>query len=384
MQVFHATLIFGALCSIYILYTLMPSSITPTGPHPGTVQTEAIVKTADAFLDLLDADLRAEIMFPYEFHEHAEPALFPHPRMPKFSFVGERYGESVWSNFPVSDVPRPGVRMGNLTTPQRDAAMQLLSVALSEQGYSKINEIMGSDEILFRNGVPYAAGKDVYTIAFFGKPSVSDVWMLQFGGHHIGLNLAVYRSHAVLAPVLTGALPANYVDADRGDVPVRVLAAENDKAFALYQSLDDSQLEQATIEGKVSDLVLGPGEDGKVVEAVGLKGSLLNSSQRAMLVDLIGEWAGIINDAHAAPRLEEFREQLDSTFFAWSGPATHDEGRNGASYFRIQSPSFFVEFSPQAPGGDLTMHAHTIYRDHARGYGKHFPASGSKHVGDLL
>jgi hypothetical protein len=42
-------------------------------------------------------------------------------------FVGEQYGQSVWSNFPDSDVPR----LGNLSPAQRAAAMQMLQVMLS-------------------------------------------------------------------------------------------------------------------------------------------------------------------------------------------------------------------------------------------------------------
>ena len=89
-----------------------------------------------------------------------------------------------------------------------------------------------------------------------------------------------------------------------------------------------------------------------------------------MLFDLISEWTAIINDTHAAPRLTKIREGLAETCFAWSSPTTHQPNRNGASYFRIQGPDLFIEFAPQASGGDLTMHVHTIYRDPATVYGR--------------
>jgi hypothetical protein len=34
-------------------------------------------------------------------------------------FVGEQYGKAIWSNFPVSDVPRPGLQLGSLNSAQR-------------------------------------------------------------------------------------------------------------------------------------------------------------------------------------------------------------------------------------------------------------------------
>lgn len=64
---------------------------------------------------------------------------------PGGDFVGERYGQAVWSNYPVSDVPRPGLALGSLDATQRAAAMHLLQTLLSPQGYRKVLDIMGSD-----------------------------------------------------------------------------------------------------------------------------------------------------------------------------------------------------------------------------------------------
>ena len=90
-----------------------------------------------------------------------------------------------------------------------------------------------------------------------------------------------------------------------------------------------------------------------------------------MLFDLISEWAGILNEVHAAPRLAEINAGLDDTYFAWSGPTSHEPDRNpSVGSFCIQGPGLIIEFSPQRPGGDLTMHVHTIYRDPANGYGR--------------
>ena len=56
----------------------------------------------------------------------------------------------------------------------------------------------------------------------------------------------------------------------------------------------------------------------------------------------------------------------------------HEPERNGASYFRVQGPKVFIEFSPQRPGGDLTQHVHTIYRDPSNPYGQEFVARLAK------
>ncbi len=293
---------------------------------------------------------------------------------PPGGFVGEQYGHAVWSNYPVSDVPRPGLRLGNLTAAQRDAALHLLQVALSPKGYQKVLDIMGSDEALSKSGTPYCSGAACYTIGIFGEPSTAKPWMLEFGGHHLGLNITMFGEHGVMTPTLTGAQPAVYTSHGK---TVRVLADENDKAFALLNALDDSQRKQAILNYRVDDLVTGPGHAGETIQPEGLKAAAMNERQRAMLLAVISEWAGIVNDAYAQPRMAEIKAGLDETYFAWSGPTTHEPGRNGTSYYRIQGPKLIIEFSPQGVGGDPAMHVHTMYRDPTNDYGRAFTSNSN-------
>ena len=130
--------------------------------------------------------------------------------------------------------------------------------------------------------------------------------MLQFGGHHLALNITVEGERGILTPSLTAAQPAMYtVDGKT----VRPLGQENDKAFALLSALDESQRKQAILSYKVADLVLGPGKDGKTIQPEGLKASAMNERQRAMLLDLIGEWAGIVHKTAAVARMAEVKRR---------------------------------------------------------------------------
>lgn len=174
-----------------------------------------------------------------------------------------------------------------------------------------------------------------------------------------------------MTPTLTGAQPAVYTA--NGKV-VRVLSGENDRAFALLDALDVKQRQQAILPYKVEDLVQGPGHNGETIVPEGIKGSALTSAQKELLMAVIAEWAGIINDTYAAPRLKEIREDLNETWFAWSGPTTHAPDRNGSSYYRIQGPRLLIEFSPQGVGEDPTMHVHTVYRDPTNSYGSRYTA----------
>jgi hypothetical protein len=297
----------------------------------------------------------------------------------QFPFEGPQ--KTRWSNLPSGIFQREGLRLGDLTPRQRDAVMALLAVALSRDGLRKVNDIMRGDEVLRQTdggrgpgpgrgarggggrggpggpgGVTF--GQDEYYLAFVGTPSTTTPWMLQFGGHHLAINLSLAGSDASMTPSLPAAQPATYMIEGR---TVRPLGNENDKAFALVNALDAAQRAQAILSYRVADLVLGPGQDGRTIQPEGVRASTLTAAQQAMLWDLVREWAGIMNDAFAEKRMTEIRSRLADTYFAWSGPTTN----GSAAYFRVQGPTLVIEYAPQ--GG--VDHIHTIYRDPTNDYG---------------
>ncbi len=207
-------------------------------------------------------------------------------------------------------------------------------------------------------------GGSLYYISFLGKPSTTQPWMLQFGGHHLALNITIAGSKGVMTPSLTGAQPATF---KLNGKTIRPIGRESDKALALLQALDEQQRKQAVLTYNVPDLVLGPGQDGKKIEPEGLKASAMNASQQAMLLDLIGEWAGIMNETSAATRMAQMKADLNDTWFAWSGPTTAPAGTNITAYYRIQGPHLVIEYAPQ--NDEPNNHVHTIYRDPTNDYG---------------
>jgi hypothetical protein len=135
-----------------------------------------------------------------------------------------------------------------MTVAQRAAGMTLLSEVLSARGYEKVQQIMQADEVNKineesnprgpsgrRNGRGVGSpsdmfGEDLYYISFLGRPSEKDPWMLQFGGHHLALNITIAGERGVLTPTLIGAQPALF---KVGGKTIRPLGNESDKALAL-------------------------------------------------------------------------------------------------------------------------------------------------------
>jgi hypothetical protein len=206
-----------------------------------------------------------------------------------------------------------------------------------------------------------AFGQDEYYLAFVGTPSNDAPWMLQFGGHHLAINLTLLGSQATMAPSLPAAQPATFTVEGR---TVRPLGRENDKAFALVNALDAGQRGQAVLDYRVADLVLGPGKDGRTIQPEGIRAAALSPSQQTMLWELVREWVGIMNDAFAGPRMAEITADPANVYFAWSGPTTN----GSAAYFRVQGPTLVIEYAPQ----NSVDHIHTIYRDPTNDYGARF------------
>jgi hypothetical protein len=364
--------IFFAAVSIWFCI----SGLAQRGPATDT-RAAAVALASQKFLSMLDDTQRSKAVFAFKDAEQRKR----------------------WSNLPVSSVPRAGLRMGDLSPSQREAAMAVLTAALSPQGYEKVTQIVEADEALRagaggggkagggkggdgkagddkgkgdkakadkakggKGGGGASFGRDNYFISFLGQPSASEPFMIQFGGHHLGLNITFVGEHGTLTPSHTGAQPARF---ELEGKTVRPLGREIDKAFALYSSLDDAQRKQATLGFEMRDLALGPGRDGQMIEPEGIKGANLTEKQREMLVDLAGEWIGIMHEAAAKAKLEEVKGNIAETWFAWSGPPE----KGGAAYFRVHGPTAFIEFAPQRLGGDPTNHIHTIYRDPTNEYG---------------
>ncbi|HEX4134582.1 MAG TPA: DUF3500 domain-containing protein [Bryobacteraceae bacterium] len=335
--------------------------------------TAKVVEAANSFLATLSADERAKCTFGFT--------------------SSQRTG---WSNLPSGIFQRNGLRFGDLTVKKREAALALVAAALSREGYRKVTDIMNGDEVLKNSGGGRTGGRqgaavpggprgpggpqgpggrqgpppgdrgggvrfglDEYYIALLGAPSATAPWMIQFGGHHLAINVTLVGAQSVMTPSLPAAQPAKYT---LNGQTIRPLGRENDKGFALINALNAAQQKKAILNYEVQDLVLGPGEDGKTIMPEGIRASELDPKQQAMLLDVAHEWVGILNDEAANAKMVEIKANLPQTWFAWSGATKN----GGLAYYRIQGPTVVIEYSPQQ--GDLD-HIHTIYRDPTNDYG---------------
>ncbi len=321
-----------------------PSFGQTTTSAPGEVVAQ-VVQAAEALLGELTEQQREQLLF---------------------SFDDDRQRRH-WSNLPTGIFARTGLRMGDLNEAQKEAVLRLLRSTLSERGFQQVVDNMTGDEVLKgreRQG-RLIFGADEYYVSILGQPSAATPWMWQFGGHHLGINATIVGEQITLSPSLTGGQPVDYtLDGKQ----VRQLAGDADKAFALIASLSGDQRQQAVVANQLADLAYGPEADTMQPKQEGINAGSLNAQQQALLLDLIEERIGLLNDTHSQMAMDEISAELASTFFAWFGPTT--EG--AAATFRIQGPSLVVEYAPQRMGGNATDHIHAMYRDPSNDYGVAF------------
>ena len=318
--------------------------------------TETITGTAaaaEAFLATLTEEQREAVLYAYD----------------------DETKTTSWSNFPVTFVDRAGLNLADLADEQRTAALAVLEALLSDEAYATVTGIMGGDQYLS----DYSSSSDAdvlgqYYIAFFGDPSDTDAWSVQFGGHHLGINADLNGTAGTVtfAPTHLGVQPAVYTDASGTEVqPFDAIYTD---AFAFFDSLSAEQ--QATLtSGDVT--MCSPGDTCDFESGSGLTGADLTDEQKDLLLALMANWVGMADEETTAAALAEIEATLDETVIAWSGETTYDMTTGNGIDFSISGPDVYIAFQAQqgSAGADVSGvttsgwgHVHTIYRDPSNDY----------------
>jgi len=316
------------------------------GASAGGANTAAVVPAVQAFLATLDATTLATVQLDFTDHQSRQ----------------------TWSNYPASQVARPGIALADLTEEQQQAALAVVQVALSADGYTQSNQIRQADDYL--NSLAGEGADDFgalvdYYIAVYGDPSTDAPFAVQFGGHHLARNLTYNGDAVSQTPQFVGSEPPSF---EVDGTTVEPVAAETDAVFGVLAGLTADQLAGAEItSGTFDDLVMGPGQDsGEFPAAEGLLVSELDDTQRALVTSALQAYVGDLAPAAAANLLAQYESELDQTRIGWSNnTGSTDE----SSYVRIDGPSVWIEFINTRSRSTPDIHYHSVYRDKNNDYG---------------
>jgi predicted nuclease of restriction endonuclease-like (RecB) superfamily len=227
---------------------------------------------------------------------------------------------------------------------QRELAFGLMQASLSAKGLKKSQDIMklnGTLAELAGNFDEY--GEWLYWITIMGEPSATDPWGWQIDGHHLIINYFVLGDQVVMSPVFVGSEPVHATSGRfKGAI---VMQDEQDKGLMLIRTLTAGQQEQAVLSVlKDGNNALAQAyKDNLDLDYAGLPASKLDEKQKALLMEVIEEFVGNMDDGHAKIKMNEVKQHLDRTYFAWVGGKSDDS----VFYYRIHSPVVLIEFDHQ-------------------------------------
>ncbi len=255
--------------------------------------------------------------------------------------------------------PRKGLPLKAMTPAQRALAFGLLQTGLGASGYLKATTIMSLEAILrdLEQGKGPVRDPELYYVTIFGTPASTGKWGWRVEGHHLSLNFTLENGEIISAsPTFFGSNPGEVRQGPRKGL--RTLADLEDRALRFVQALDESQKKVAVINEKAPGEIRAPNTpQPPTAEAEGIAYGTLNDDQKAMLRTLVEAYTADMTQEVANAWLEEIRKAgPESIKFAWTGVLD----RNGPHAYRIQGPTFLVEFNNTQNNAN---HIHAVWRN---------------------
>lgn len=320
--------------------------------HSTGITTKPIKKAAETFLKSLTKLQLAKVQFKIDDKEWQK-----------------------WANMDNGLYTRQGVSIKEMSQEQRTLAFQLMQKALSAKGLQLSKDIMKTDQTLreLNNNDPIY-DEELYFFTVMGTPSATEPWGWQIDGHHLVINYFVLGDQIVMTPVFMGGEPIITTSGKyKGNT---IFQDEQNIGLSFMQSLSSEQQKEATLseEKKRNDIQAEAFSDTKTIDYQGLVATAMTEEQKAKLLELVNQYISNMEDGHAKVTMEDIKNHLDSTWFAWIGKSDKD----AVFYYRIHSPVILIEFDHQGPvgikgqGREATRnHIHSMVRTpNGNDYGK--------------
>lgn len=259
--------------------------------------------------------------------------------------------------------PRPGVRIGDLTSEQCELASALLVSSYGDEGAAKVERVITVEaaawglESVRSTGPLLTRYRDQdYWLRILGLPG-SDTWAWRLSGHHLVAHATVAGRLVSTTPQFFGAQPA--VVARGPHLGVRGLAEEEDLARQLVTQLAEDQQERAIVSFVAPADILSRHDPVAVLPRglTGLPASRMDSDQQRLLEELVQHYLGRAPAAVANRAWADVHDAgQDQVTFSWAGGLRVGEGH----YYAVAGPTLLIEYDNTQ---DSANHIHSVWRD---------------------
>jgi len=333
------------LCSITRVSFAQQATVAPTS------NLSDAVGTANRFLSLLPEALRTQVVFLFNSEERFDWHFIPRTRK--------------------------GLSMKVMDERQRGAALDVLRMGLSEQGYNTAQAIMDLENVLreLENRPPDDTRRDPinYSFSIFGTPSDQQPWGWRIEGHHLSLHFT-FISHKLISfmPGFMGTNPAIVPNGPQKGK--QVLKQESDFAYELLQSFTPKQLRQAVFAVESPHEIFTANNRKAILQSpAGLSYTEMNAEQKKKMVTLLNLYIGRYHKTLANHQIRQLKKKgLNKISFAWAGSTDRSSGH----YYRIQGPTLLIEFDNTQNDAN---HVHTVVRDLNNDFGEDFLSQHYQH-----
>lgn len=330
----------------YILFALAVSSlglVSTTPLHAHDVAGEMAVAAND-FLSVLSDEQKAKATYKLVADERENWHFIPKP------FEGEGM--------------RGGLPLKEMRGDQQHLAHALLSTGMSHRGYTTALQIMSLEHVLWELENHAAKRQpEMYYVSIFGKPG-SKAWGWRVEGHHISMNFSIADGKLISGtPSFFASNPAEVREGPRKGL--RVLAAEEDTARSLVNSLNDEQKKAVMIaDTPPRDVLTAAEREVSALAKEGIKFPALDDSQKQKLHDLINVYVRRVRPEIANETLDDIKNAgMENLIFAWAGGTA----KGDPHYYRVQGPTFVLEYANTQNDAN---HVHAVWRDFKGDFGR--------------
>jgi plasmid stabilization system protein ParE len=274
----------------------------------------------------------------------------------------------VWAYTPGE---RAGLALADMAAAQREAAMRVVGVAMSERGASEVGTIIELESIL--GALEREGGRagwirrdpERYWFAVFGDPATGAPWSWRVGGHHVAIHVTVADGRVVgCTPSFLGANPA--VVPNGPTAGARALTGEETIARTVLANLSPEARSIAVVDPVAPpDIHSGNGARADLRSVpTGIRYDDLTSAARQALERLIRHYLARAPHEVASAEWKRIADAgLEAVTFAWAGP---DEPGRG-HYYAVRGPRFLIEYDNTQNDAN---HIHAVWRDLANDWGE--------------
>jgi len=264
-----------------------------------------------------------------------------------------------WNYFGASGYIKPGLRLEQMTAPQKDAAWTLLATVLSPPGIEKAKNVMTLQDVLAARGD--GAGQrssERFSFAVFGTPAETGAWGMRLEGHHLHHSIAVRDGRIVSVTPASFSSNPNRVTSGKH---AGLVTLKEEEALARRLVGDLSPRLQGSARASdtaLSNILSYAGRERANSQKTGVAAAQLTAGQRDLLWQLIETYTvdHLSPPLAAAQKARVRAGDREAVHFAWYGPNTPEK----AFGYRVIGDGFVIEMGSVDPAA---QHLHTIYHD---------------------